>query len=313
MNQPEPTLTLAGRCARKILLAAQRSRFRGVGGYSPAAFVARQEKKPFPQASRESSLYKDFFEFFQRSFDAEALIRGKTVLDFGSGYGGRTVDYARIGAARFVWGVEPEQIHIDLSQQYARSIQVDNVEFRTCGGTSLPLEDDSVDVVVSYDVLEHVESPPASVKELYRVLRPGGTALLVFPVYLGMRSHHLDYITTLPGLHWIFGAGTLVSAVNSILDEDPEMTRYGTRRQPTPRMSFDGRRQVLPLLNGLGGSHLAELFQEFTVLQIDRHAVLRSKPGFRALTRALALAPWPMRLRDAVTDSISCVLRKPSR
>jgi SAM-dependent methyltransferase len=312
MNQSEPPLTLAARCARRILLATQRSRFRGVGGYSPEAFAARQNLKPFPQASRESSLYKDFFAFFQGSFDAEGLIRDKTVLDFGSGYGGRTVDYARIGAARFVWGVEPEQIHTDLSQQYARSMHVDNVEFRTCGGTSVPLQDESVDVVVSYDVLEHVISPPASVKELFRVLRPGGTALLVFPVYLGMRSHHLDYITTLPGLHWIFGADTLVSAVNSILNEDPEMTLYGTRRQPTPRMSFDGRRRVLPLLNGLGGSHLSELFRQFSILQINRHVVLRSKPGLRALTTALSQAPMPMRLRDAVTDSVSCVLTKPS-
>lgn len=110
-----------------------------------------------------------------------------------------------------------------------------------------------------------------------RVLRPGGIALLVFLVYLGMRSHYLDYITTLPGLHWIFGADTLVSAVNSILNENPKMTRFGTCRQPAPRMSFDGRRQVLSLLNSLGGSHLCELFRRFSVLQINRHVVLRSK------------------------------------
>lgn len=42
-----------------------------------------------------------------------------------------------------------------------------------------------------YDVLEHV-FPPPSVAELLRVLRPGGTAYLVFPVYFGVRS--------LPGL-----------------------------------------------------------------------------------------------------------------
>src|SRR4029077_9157407 len=66
-----------------------------------------------------------------------------------------------------------------------------------------------------YDVLEHVRSPAVSTAELFSVLKPGGTALLVFPVYLGMRSHHLDYITSLPGLHWVFSAATLVEAVNS--------------------------------------------------------------------------------------------------
>jgi SAM-dependent methyltransferase len=311
MKHVEQPLTFAARCARNILLATQGSRFRGVGGYSPEAFAARRDSKPFPQASRESSLYRDFFAFFQGVFDAEAEIRGKTVLDFGSGYGGRTVDYARLGGARFVWGVEPAQIHTDLAQQYAMSLNVNNVEFRTCGETSVPLPDESVDVVVSYDVLEHALSPPASVEELFRVLRPGGIALLVFPVYLGMRSHHLDYVTSLPGLHWIFGADTLVSAVNSIICEDLDMTRFGTRKQPTPRMSFDGRRRVLPMLNGLGGSHLLNLFQKFSIVKISRHVVIRSKPGLRVVTNALSSAWFPMWLRDAVTDSVSCVLRKP--
>jgi 2-polyprenyl-3-methyl-5-hydroxy-6-metoxy-1,4-benzoquinol methylase len=304
-------LTLAARCARKILLSTQRSRFRGVGGYSPEAFAAKRDSKPFPQASRESLLYRDFFGFFQGSFDVEKEIRGKTILDFGSGYGGRTVDYARLGGARFVWGVEPQEIHTELAQQYAKSQNVGNVEFRTCGETSVPLQDQSIDVVVSYDVLEHVRSPGASVDELFRVLRPSGVAFLVFPVYFGMRSHHLDYITTLPALHWFFGAETLVSAVNSILSEDPDFTRFGTRRQPAPGMSFDNRRRVLPMLNGLTGSHLPSLFRKFSILKVDRHAVLRSKPGLRVITNALSGSWSPMLLRDAVTDSVSCVLRKP--
>jgi SAM-dependent methyltransferase len=232
-------------------------------------------------------------------------------LDFGSGYGGRTVEYARRGGARFVWGVEPAQLHTELSRQYARSLNVTNVDFRVCGETSLPLPDQSVDVVVSYDVLEHVASPPASVGELYRVLKPGGTALLVFPVYLGMRSHHLDYITTLPGLHWIFSAETLVSAVNSILRNDQGMMRFGTPEQPAPRKSFDNRRLVLPLLNGLSTCHLSDLFARFSILGIKRHMVLRSRPGFRVITATLAAGWAPMWLRDAVTDSLSCVLRKP--
>lgn len=304
-------LRFSARCAKSLLLAAQRSRFRGVGGYSTEAFAARKVLNPFPQASREASYYGDFFEFFRNTFDAKATIREKIVLDFGCGYGGRTVEYARLGGARFVYGVEPAETHTAMAQQYARSVNVENVEFRTCGQTTLPLPDSSVDVVVSYDVLEHVESPRLSVAELFRVIRPGGTALLVFPVYWGMRSHHLDYISTLPGLHWLFSAQTLVQAVNSILAGDTDMARFGTREQPSPVRGFDGRRYVLPNLNGLSGSHLKALFSSFSVVDIRRHVVLRSKPRLRKITSALA-QPWaPMWLRDALTDSVSCVLRKP--
>jgi SAM-dependent methyltransferase len=268
MNHDPAQLTFAAGCAKRLLLASQTTRFRGVGGYSVAAFATKGGCNPFPQASTASSQYRQFFEFFQGTFDVESEIRDKAVLDFGSGYGGRTVDYARLGRARFVWGVEPGQVQIDLSRQYAESLNVTNVDFRVCGETSVPLPDQSVDVVVSYDVLEHVASPPISVAELYRVLKPGGTALLVFPVYLGMFSHHLDYMTLLPGLHWVFSAETLVNAVNSILRSDQGMTRFGTREQPAPRKSFDNRRYVLPLLNGLSSCRLHDLFERFSVLSI---------------------------------------------
>jgi 2-polyprenyl-3-methyl-5-hydroxy-6-metoxy-1,4-benzoquinol methylase len=297
--------------AKQLIMAGQRTRFRGVGGYSPEAFIAKGHAAPFPQATRESLLYPEFFAFFRES-ELQTQIRGREVLDFGCGYGGRTVDYARLGGARFVWGVEPVQTPIELARQYAKSLNVGNVEFRICGQREIPLPDQSVDVVVSYDVLEHVLSPPDSVEEMFRVLRPGGLAFLVFPVYLGMRSHHLDYVTALPGLHWLFSAETLVRSVNAVLLEDEDMRRFGTRPQPYPALSFDGRRRVLPMLNGLSGRHLTQLFAKFADVQIRRHVVLRSKRGFRVITEWLSGRGSPNWLRDAVTDSVSCVLRKPA-
>jgi len=131
-------------------------------------------------------------------------------------------------------------------------------------------------------VLEHVSSPIASIGELFGVLRPGGAALLVFP-----------------------------EAVNAILRQDADLSRFGTRVQPTPCQSFDGRRFVLPMLNGLGGRHLRDLFRASSVVSIRRHVVLRSKPGWRVLTKTAARTWAPMWLRDGVTDNVSCILGKP--
>lgn len=135
--------------AKRLIMASQRTRFRGVGGYSAEAFIAKGNAKRFPQANRESSLYPDFFAYFQEG-QVQKVIASNAVLDFGCGYGGRTVDYARLGGASFVWGVEPVQTCIDLATKYAKSMNVGNVEFLTCGQTDIPLADQSVDVVVSY-------------------------------------------------------------------------------------------------------------------------------------------------------------------
>jgi ubiquinone/menaquinone biosynthesis C-methylase UbiE len=292
--------------ARRLILASQGMRFRGQGGYSSGAFASRGDQRPFPQAERESSAFRDFFSLFP-STDVEAALEGRDVLDFGSGYGGRTVDYARICRARTVIGVEPFEVPVKLSRDYAASLGIRNVDFRLCTQTTIPLPDASIDVVVSYDVLEHVASPPHAVREIHRVLRPGGKAFLVFPVYFGAASHHLDYVSGLPGLHWLFSARTLVRAVNSILTEEP---RFGTNQQPAPQLSFDGRREVLPLLNGLSGWHLPELFAAFHVDTIRRHALLRRRPIARSITAFLTGPPAPLILRDALTSSIACVLVK---
>lgn len=301
-------LNLSARIARRILLAAQRTRFRGVGGYSPAAFATCGDRSPFPQADREREHFGDFLAFFGDD-DVAGLFSGRDVLDFGSGYGGKTVEFARQCKARFVWGVEPFEPVIQLSARYAQFAGVSNVEFRLCGHTAIPLEDSSVDVVVSHDVLEHVRDPRASMQEMWRVLRPGGYALHVFPMYYGAASHHLDYITTLPALHWVFSPATLVRATNSILVEDDT---FGTKVQPDPQPSFDGKRPVLPGLNGLSGEHLSDLFNGFEIVRMQRHALGRRRAGIGAVMRLLARVPAPSLLTDGVTAAISCVLRKPA-
>jgi SAM-dependent methyltransferase len=122
------------------------------------------------------------------------------------------------------------------------------VSFEVGWAENLPYRDASFDVVVSYDVLEHVQDPAKSFLEIARVLREGGEAWLVFPSYLGALSAHLDYLTKLPALHRIFDPEVIISVVNEFLAAEPE--RYGTNLQPPPRMTPVGR-EALPSLNGM--------------------------------------------------------------
>jgi SAM-dependent methyltransferase len=65
-------------------------------------------------------------------------------------------------------------------------------QLRRMDGTALRYPDRSFDVVLSSNVLEHVTDPERYVREAYRVLRPGGLALLEFyPVWSGPRGHHI--------------------------------------------------------------------------------------------------------------------------
>jgi SAM-dependent methyltransferase len=54
----------------------------------------------------------------------------------------------------------------------------------------LPLADRSMDLVVAFDILEHVEQHVQGAAELRRVLRPGGTALIAVPCDMRLWSAH---------------------------------------------------------------------------------------------------------------------------
>jgi SAM-dependent methyltransferase len=76
----------------------------------------------------------------------------------------------------------------------------------------LPLPDDSLDAAVSANMLEHVEDDVAALREVHRILRPGGTAAFVVP--FGARL--LDYYDDFLGHHRRYGRHELADKARSV-------------------------------------------------------------------------------------------------
>ncbi|MDR2187415.1 MAG: class I SAM-dependent methyltransferase [Azonexus sp.] len=62
------------------------------------------------------------------------------------------------------------------------------VEFPECDLMSMPFADQSFDLVVHSDVLEHIESPLQALQESKRILRPGGATIFTAPIVVGRLS-----------------------------------------------------------------------------------------------------------------------------
>jgi len=99
--------------------------------------------------------------------------KGECILDIGCGRGDFLkrfcLDYGAIG------------VGIDISREAVRQANSDSfsgTEFVVAEAERLPFTEDTFDLLISFDVLEHLSSPYDSIIEMSRVLKSGGRALI---------------------------------------------------------------------------------------------------------------------------------------
>lgn len=115
-------------------------------------------------------------EHLHRYAIAGRFVAGKTVLDVasGEGYGSHLL----ATQAAFVYGVD---VAADAVAHASRKYPRDNLRFLRGSATAIPLADAAVDVVVSFETLEHLREHDQMMTEIRRVLRPGGMLVISSP------------------------------------------------------------------------------------------------------------------------------------
>lgn len=104
-----------------------------------------------------------------------ALKPGQTVLDLGSGGGIDCFMAAkRVGTTGRVIGVDMTPEMLDKARANKEKLNAENTEFRLGEIEHLPVEDSSVDVIISNCVINLSTDKPQVFREAFRVLKPGG-------------------------------------------------------------------------------------------------------------------------------------------
>ncbi|MBL7198419.1 MAG: class I SAM-dependent methyltransferase [Candidatus Omnitrophica bacterium] len=115
--------------------------------------------------------------------------KGQTVLDFGCGEGHYTVPVARVvGEKGKAYALDKDKQALDKLMQLAKERDINNIEFIN-KNSKAPLEDNSIDVVLCYDVIHYGNRKERRIiyNEVYRVLKKKG----LFSVY--PKHHKEDY------------------------------------------------------------------------------------------------------------------------
>lgn len=106
-------------------------------------------------------------------------IDGKKVLDYGcgSGYGSSLISKS----CSQIIGVDVSNEAISHANKHFNAPNLSYLQIKRAEDAPLPFPDASFDVVLSFQVIEHVENVPAYLREIERVLVPGGYILIATP------------------------------------------------------------------------------------------------------------------------------------
>lgn len=104
-----------------------------------------------------------------------SLKPGEAVLDLGCGAGFDSLLAARdVGPSGKVISVDMTPAMLEKAQPAAEARGLANIEFRQGFAEDLPLDDETVDVAISNGVINLTPDKEATLRELWRVLKPGG-------------------------------------------------------------------------------------------------------------------------------------------
>ena len=122
--------------------------------------------------------FRDFFLPRLNILKEVGIKPGFHVLDYGCGPGSYIIPLAElVGESGKIYALDIHPLAIQKVKDIASKKQLTNVEtiLSDCQ-TGLP--DNALDAVLLYDAFHHLSAPEAVLKELHRVLKPGGNPIL---------------------------------------------------------------------------------------------------------------------------------------
>lgn len=161
--------------------------------------------------SEKHDLRDQYSEWHQRVFDASqehadekapwydlvqqylGLVEGKRVLEISCGRGGFSRLLASRGAVMFGADFSETALKIAQSRIVADGVNGKAVRLTQADAHNLPYADESFDIIISCETIEHLQDPLAALKEMARVCRAEGLIYLTTPNYFNAMGLYYIY------------------------------------------------------------------------------------------------------------------------
>lgn len=142
--------------------------------------------KDHEPVSGDFSIKMTSMEIFSHFFDPG---NAKLALEIGCG-GGFNAALLSAFCGRLIatdlssYDHRTHSLGISVARQLLSKLEVRNVDLVSCSGEALPFADSVFDFVFSSSVLEHIDDKEMALKEMMRVVKPGGSVVFIIPTFM---------------------------------------------------------------------------------------------------------------------------------
>jgi len=202
--------------------------------------------------------------------------RGLRVLEIGCGLGTDGAQFAKAGA--IYTGVDLTDAAVELARKRFELFNLKGC-FRSADAENLDFADESFDLVYSHGVLHHTPDTERAVKEIHRVLRPGGRAIVML-YHRGSYNYRVNIrLFRRMGAH-LLKTETGLKLVHRLTGEAVESLREHARNLKEDAQSYLSPNEFLSQHTDGAGNPLArvysrhearELFKDFSEVELATH------------------------------------------
>jgi len=240
-------------------LAQEKLRAREQWGQDPCGAVYDREHELGTLAffdEVERYRYKEYAPWMPRVMEFEKF-RGARLLEVGCGMGTDLLQFARGGA--HCTGIDLTPRSIEITRHRFKLYGADG-DFMISDGEHLPFQSESFEVVYSNGVLHHTPDTAESIREVHRVLRPGGVAKIML-----YHRNSLNYWFEIVLRRGVLGL---------------EFLRGRTAEEIMSRVIEFSDHDARPLVKVYSRKQVRELFRMFKDVRVEVEQLMRSELRF---------------------------------